>query len=128
MDMRKLVWAAVVLAVLANAETARGDELGRTVQDLYTACKQDSIAQEMFCVRYLDGLADLMFQQGSVWAKGDAKLKSQMKMAAKICNANYTPGSLKQIFINWAERNPKKWQQDQSIGAISAFLNAWPCD
>lgn len=121
----------LALAVVATlgAVPASGEVVpGRTVQDLYLACKNDAGPGELFCMGYLAGIADLLWAQGSVWMKGDSKFKTRMEKAAKICSNSYSPGSLKQLFINWAEKNPAKWQEDQSLGAVRAFLETWPCE
>jgi hypothetical protein len=36
-------------------------------------------------------------------------------------------GQTRQVFVNSAERNPKKWQQMEFEGVVSATKEAWPC-
>ncbi len=39
----------------------------------------------------------------------------------------YSGAQLRQLFINWAEKNPKLWQQPMHFGAVLALREAWPC-
>lgn len=53
------------------------------------------------------------------------------KIALKIvgmCNTEFvSAGQMRQAFINWAEKNPTKWQLPESFGAWSAIAEAWRC-
>jgi hypothetical protein len=45
-----------------------------------------------------------------------------------ICNKEKVSGlQLRQVFVNWAEKNPTDWQKQEFIGAWSAIQDAWPC-
>ena len=110
-------------------------------QALYEMCKIDvdnlSTAQDYaekpisrgFCLGYLSGIATMQVLIG-----GELEDRSKLTgpgrdylrtMAA--CDARFTAGSLRQLFLNWAEANPKLWQSPASFCAFTAFNRAWPC-
>jgi hypothetical protein len=36
-------------------------------------------------------------------------------------------GAMIQAFINWAEKNPQKWDMNKTAGVITALQETWPC-
>ena len=104
----------VCAVVLIATGTARAEEsaLG-TIQDLYTNCQDRApLGYWGWCMGYLLGVADTM-------AEGHGP--------QRICVGNYTAAMLQPVFINWAEKHPKRWQEDRWTGATAALREAWPC-
>jgi len=86
-----------------------------TIQELYTNCQDN--APRMYwgwCMGYLLGVADTMVENHGP--------KDQ-----RICTDDYTAAMLQRIFINWAEKHPKRWQESRWTGVTIAFHEAWPC-
>jgi hypothetical protein len=103
---------ACVFVTVATASAQEGRSA--TIQDLYTNCQDDTPrAYWGWCMGYLLGVADSMVET--------REPKNQ-----RICVKDYTGGMLRRIFINWAEKHPKRWQEDRWVGATAAFREAWP--
>jgi len=32
-----------------------------------------------------------------------------------------------QVFVNWAEQNPSKWESNRVVGVMTALRANWPC-
>lgn len=48
--------------------------------------------------------------------------------ALAICApSNTSVGQTVQAFVNWAEANPKEWQEEEVTGAWQALHAAWSC-
>lgn len=109
--------AAVVLALASLAGAAAAQErAGRTVRHLYELCRaEDSPAERAYCHGYLFGAADLLRALGYVGNQGG------------ICDADYSTDRLRQLFVAWAEKNPRRWREDQLTGVVAAFQEVWPC-
>lgn len=96
----------------------------RSVQDLYLHCKDERGIKLGYCFGYIVGVADMMVTLASI----EARARDGTPLAMRLCNASYTAGSLRQLFINWAEKNPQWWTADQIIGVGLAFEETWPCE
>jgi hypothetical protein len=44
-----------------------------------------------------------------------------------ICSQSGNGAVLRQVFINWAEKNPTDWQLGAVQGVMTAFQETWPC-
>ncbi len=54
--------------------------------------------------------------------------ESPINRASGICNAPPVSGlQLQRVFLNWAERNPQRWNEIRALGVQAAFREAWPC-
>jgi len=101
-----------------------------TTQGIYEQCKSEDPVDEISCLRYLTGVANMMELLGVVTQQPSvnrAALSQAGIFKASICYANYNGTKLRQIFINWAETNPTQWERPSLGGAVAAFQEAWPC-
>ena len=128
--MRTASYGIVTFAaafLLAGAAFAATD---KTTQDLYYECSDKNPANEIACVRYLDGVASTMMFSASLLSElKDASPQAQRtRYILGLCpGSTITAGQMRQVFINWAKRNPKSWQQIEFAGAFAALREAWPC-
>src|SRR5262245_12086825 len=124
-----LILISLILA-RANAQMLQ-DNTGatRTIQALYENCKSPETVQQLICMSYLSGFSSMMTIVATV--SMDDKTPPEKQEVLKIfglCNPDFVSnGQLRQVFINWAEKHPEQWQQEQSLGAWSALHEAWPC-
>lgn len=100
----------------------------RSTQDLYNDCKSADPGLQIACVRFMSGVAGMM----GIAATLETEFKApDAKIALKVvamCNTEFVSAAqMRQAFINWAEKNPTKWQLPESFGAWSAIGDAWRC-
>ena len=120
----------VALALVCWMSDATAQETGQnfTVQKLYEICQSSTLTDQEGCGLYLTGVGDIMEQVAleltKPWATKAAR--SDLSIHA-ICTPGYSGAQLRQLFINWAEKNPKLWQQPMHFGAVLALREAWPC-
>jgi hypothetical protein len=99
----------VALAVLCAPHEVVADDTDAkfSTQILYQLCHSSALADEEACGLYLTGVADMMEQVAlelnKPWATKAAR--SDLSIHA-ICTAGYSGAQLRQLFINWAEKNP----------------------
>ncbi len=120
--MRYALYLVALLIAGLPAIALAQDQPERSVQTLYIDCKEESGINLGSCLGYLLGVADIMVALGQVEAQAEGK-----PIKSRICDASYTTGSLRQIFINWAEKYPQLWTEDKLVGAAQAFQETWPC-
>ena len=112
--MWKVLIAALRLSMIAdNADAA--DSGVFTVQDLYNWCKAgDNDSTRLMCIGYVSGVMDVMAVVGT--DHGETTSKYGMCITERV---SYQAAI--QTFINWAEKNPKVWNQPRDIGVIVAL-------
>lgn len=107
---------------------AAGQE-ARTVQSLYQDCKATG-ERYTGCLRYLTGVGDMMDTIGTI--RGSSPLSPDVLRSlfpfAMCLPEKVTLGQMNQVFLNWTEANPKRWQEPEEIGVWTAFQDAWPCN
>ncbi len=114
-----LALALAVLPITALAE----ETVDMTVQGLYNNCRDEAAARRTFCQGYLFGVADVLSSVRDIVP--DAR--DQNGIPFGICDSRYSVGSLVQIFINWAEKNPDTWRGYLLVGPMLSFTETWPC-
>lgn len=129
--MQKTIVAFVFAGLFALPRSAFADEVitGTTTQDLYGQCKSRESVNKIACLQYLIGVEDMMRLLHVI--SEDRRTSTAARpilLAASICAPPTTGGQFAQAFINWAERNPKSWQDDRVGSAWSAFRATWPCN
>ena len=91
----------------------------RTIGSFYGYCKAGPpTPQGVSCEDYMLAYARLLGMIGA---------NRERIAPAGICDAEYTSESLRFLFINWAERNPKRWTEDFVFGVDASLKEAWPC-
>lgn len=130
---RFLLSVAVFLTLLpavASAASTANTPPARTVETLLSACTSEDKTYLMRCNAYLAGVADSMdFMAGYLRVHGPALKKSKVSLRNyAICHAQpWTPEALRQSFINWANANPDRQQEDQYFAVVDAFHQSMPC-
>lgn len=139
--MRTATISGVIWLVVAASSGAASAQSEFRTQALYEMCKADmenlSTPQDYgekpinqgFCLGYLSGIATMQVLIGEE-LKDRTKLTGAGRDVLRVmaaCNARFTAASLRQLFLNWAEANPKLWHLPAGAGAFTAFSRAWPC-
>jgi len=125
----KPILSLLVAAMIATPTAAQAQAKERTVQSLYQECKAPETLELMSCVRYLQGVAIALVGNGILYRDQDrTRAEKTLLYPVAICvPEGVTGGQLRQVFINWAEKNPLGWNQSEGIGPWVAFQDAWPC-
>jgi hypothetical protein len=102
---RGLLFAWAVLSLMPCTAIATEND----AQQLYDWCKQPAGSPlQMYCLGFVGGVGGAMVAAGS------------------ICG-NPTIGARVQAFINWAEKNPRRWGLPDTLAVIWALKETWPC-
>ena len=93
-----------------------------TVEDFYGQCASLKIEDRAFCMGFLLGYLKaktikLVYEDGSLVTED------------VIClNGTMTTDDLRQMFIDWAEQNSERADEDRWVGVLGALSSALPCD
>ena len=120
------MWRALVLGVfffgLMNSDVLSAEQKGRyTVQDMIGHCanNEKSAAGNVFqgyCFGMSTGVLAVLI------------VNSADNSVNKACVKSFTSAEqVAQIFLNWADKNPKHWQVDAWLGFMAAITDAYPC-
>lgn len=116
--------AAIILTIPAS----HGDDSSQKVQGLYEACKKPQASMEFgVCAGYVSGVGEMMLAQAMIFKKSHAIEKMPALDNSIICGKTLTHGAMVQAFINWAEKNPQLWMDDQISGVMNALHDTWRC-
>jgi hypothetical protein len=116
--MRRLV--ALSILSMASAVPARAADIGST-DGLLGMCKSTGAAYG-YCLGLISGMAAVMEQVG-LNTSGQFRSRMGMCVSAPYPSANAEV----QVFINWAQQNPKFLGTPGAVGVTIALANAWPC-
>ncbi|GLR41465.1 Rap1a/Tai family immunity protein [Mesorhizobium amorphae] len=116
--MNRIAAIALIAAGLFPSH-ASAEEQGFTTQGLLDQCntKPGSVAAAL-CLGYIAGVADTMIQP----VGEDAQ-------RYKTCPGTPTPtyGAYRQVFVNWAQKHPEKWNSPMFAGVSQSLHEMWPC-
>lgn len=121
--MRYAMCAAVLVAWLLPTAPLAGEQSNRSIESFYRLCTSPETYEGMFCIGYLLGVANTLN-----WAGKSEVIWTSTSTRFGICDAGYTGPSLRQMYINWAEKNPHRWTEDVDAGIWTAFTQQWPCE
>ena len=109
---KKVLIAAIALLSL----TVRAAP-GQTVQEMIGNCRApDGDPGRMYCIGQASGVMALMMAN------------SKDPVAWRACSTGFiSNGQAIQIFLNWADRNPTRWQIPSPLGFAIAVREAYPC-
>lgn len=111
--------------ILANAQESAN------VEFLYKKCKSQEARSQIECSSYLLGISGAMIEIGNLFQNperiGIDKLQAIPLAPFGVCNTRATAAAVKQVFLNWAEKNPKAWGSRMSSGVMVALAQTWPC-
>src|ERR1700722_8753124 len=102
-----------IMMLIAVSGRSEGQQSSGDTQWLYEQCKSTNPSQQNSCMAYLLGAADVMSGIGNVYERAKTpEEKNFYKQLAVvgICGPTFTAGMLRQVFINWAEKNPAQWK------------------
>lgn len=121
--MRSILFAFVVLTMAYINEAHADEETTHTIGQCYRYMKEEPPGLlGAYCMGYMKGQADLLS------AIGDNRKELLLDdHPFGICDAKYTTESLRFLFMNWAERNPKRWTEHFLVGVALSLREAWPC-
>lgn len=128
MKLKAVVLSLLFALVLGFAVSTpiHGEEDFSNVEHLLKWCKlPETRSDHGFCAGYVVGVADMMQQVGR---QGAGNFRSVFGMC--VPKSLHTPsGNAEvQVFVNWAEKNPKEWGQVNEVGVVLALSEAWPCN
>jgi hypothetical protein len=101
-----------------------------TTQWLYDRCKSPDPAKQESCSAFLMGSASVLGMLGELYSEPPTGVAKEIVAAfgvVGICSFGGNGGMARQVFIDWAERNPTVWKESASNGAMAALKSAWPC-
>jgi hypothetical protein len=94
-----------------------------TVKDMIAYCvikSNETSVEKQVSASYCYGMA--------IGVMGTLEPSKTENTFYKTCATSYYSGEqLSQIFLNWAEKNPKHWQLPAAYGFIVALMEAFPC-
>jgi Rap1a immunity proteins len=101
----------------------------QSTQAMYETCKPDAGAKYLSCLAYLVGVFTAMEAAGTNSTAPNAPFEMRVGFAAVgVCHDEPVSGAeLRQVFLNWAQKNPAKWQDPTYLGVSAAFQELWPC-
>ena len=110
--MKRIIIAALV-GVLLVVPGVRAANNFQTIADFVSGCEKEPY-NKIYCTGVLRGVASMMtlFDKTCMPETG----------ARAVSNAQ-----LRQVFLNWAKANPKKWHERGEWGMVLAFTQTWPC-
>ena len=116
-----LAGAAITIASGAAAAPAQKAQsppfsgADRTGRQLDRLCGSRGAAEVRTCTAYLLGAADTM----SAFGAGGHK--------AGLCNPQYQPGELPQVFLSWSREHPALLRLDMLVSVSLSLGEKWPC-
>src|SRR5262249_11880193 len=123
MSLERIIAAALVAATLTPlsvSSVASNEALN--VQALYQSCQApDGSARWALCWAYIVGVGNAMQFVGAIERNHPNKDYSAIGICGEASNA-----AMVQAFKNWAEKNPREWNQPQVFGVINALGDTWP--
>ena len=116
--MKKLFWTVVLAMALLGAPGTTMAEFKspETIGEFLTQCQHKNSLGEMLCIGVIRGVASVL--------KENVVINRQYG----ICLTGFTSfGQMQRAFINWANANPKYWQENGELGIRTALMETWPC-
>jgi hypothetical protein len=98
--------ATLALASLLLAGPAAAGDRNGTTGELRSDCR----SQNPYCYGYINGVAEQAAFDDVICWKGNLSTEAAV-----------------QIFLNWADKNPKYWGMTHREGVIFALTEAFPC-
>jgi hypothetical protein len=113
--------AALSISPLSESSAQNVDIF--SVQSLYENCKApERSPRNTLCMGYISGVGNMMGLVGAVERQHPDRDYANLATCGDITN-----GAMMQAFMNWAEKNPREWASNQSVGVILALSETWPC-
>lgn len=118
-------YACCVLVLLLSVLPSNGEaqtSTEATVQQLYADCKEGTGFSSGYCAGYILAALDALKAMGFAGARNsDGNLIG-------VCDApDNSVNAMRQLFINWAERNPDRLNSLEFLGVLDTYTELWPC-
>ena len=120
--LKRLITCALLLPCSVTSAQNQQQDITNTESLLRMCRSSHDDGNYGFCLGFVSGIADMMEAVG-LQGKGDFKKTYGMCVTAPFPSANAEV----QAFINWAEKNPKTWEQSNTVGVILSLAATWPC-
>jgi hypothetical protein len=121
--MKKLFITIILLALFTSSVSAQSQNKEKfSVQALLNDCEADKPIDQVYCLGFINGIMSgfgvkLQDQNGDIINR------------RLYCPDNRVSlGQGRQIFINWAERNPDLWSDEAWRGVLLALSETYPCE
>jgi hypothetical protein len=118
------------LALVLVLGAVRGARAADSVEELYIKCITDVSIVRQQCLWYVAGVSDLLRANGAAFRRERNILARYTLQPVSICEpekANAPYAAKVQVFVRWAARNPREWQNEAEQGVVLALREAWPC-
>ena len=119
---------AIAFAALFLASPAVAEE-GATTGDLRSHCLSHDPILHQQCVSYIAGVYEMTVLMGEVYELFNDPVARLAEHSISVCygNPSLHIDEAVQIFLSWAEKNPKEWSNPRSFGVKEALREAYPC-
>jgi hypothetical protein len=109
------------MALTASAQLAKQ----QTTQDLYRLCKSDDSQVLSYCYGYLEGVFDVITTLGTAMAVAhQTDVQHFQELMFTACNeTTVSLGAVRQVFINWAEKHPKRWGEVDPMAGTTGLVS-----
>ncbi|MBL94740.1 MAG: hypothetical protein CFH06_01604 [Alphaproteobacteria bacterium MarineAlpha3_Bin5] len=129
--MRKAFYLlSITIVMCLNFEKANSDQWYKggsapfTVRDYAVACSKKSGIWINFCLAYIQGVRDYARDLNDA---GYTQLFLTGRGQLFCLPKNIPLAELRNVFLLWANENPKSWNLVGASGIASAFAETWPC-
>jgi hypothetical protein len=120
--------AAVTSAIIASGFLSSSAAADSNIQTLLQECNANSTSYEGFhCVGYVCGIADMMGMNGALFMHSGEGLEGLFALSACYGKPEPTCGAKVQVFRNWAQKHPEKWNIQEYVGVALSLREVWPC-
>lgn len=127
--MRLTLGIGVVLSVISLGPAFSESDIGINSQELFEDCKSLNNVRQVSCMRYLKGIFEMLQILGVYQSASNNMSHAKNLSLFSICTEkSITLGQMRQIYVNWAEKNPIRWKDPEFNGALSAFQETFPCN
>lgn len=107
----------LIAAIIALCTFAVNAVPAQTVQEMVGNCREpDQAPEKLFCIGQASGVMGMLM------------VNAKEPISVRMCATGFiSNGQAIQIFLNWADRNPTKWQLPSSLGFAYSLREAYPC-
>ncbi|MDD4616565.1 MAG: Rap1a/Tai family immunity protein [Alphaproteobacteria bacterium] len=128
--MRPYLFLSGLALMYLGSALAQSVPPARTGKTLAEACSSNEQSFVMRCTAYLGGVADGM-DFLSVYQKTHESALNKSRLTLKpfmFCHDQpWSAETLRQTYVQWANSNPSRMQDDQYVVAVDALHDTFPC-
>lgn len=117
--MKRLILALAMMVIVPPAWSQSNNPI--TVEEMRTSCNDGGFG-EAACVGILLGVAVVLK------TNAEPRANPEGRPGFSMCADDFVSSEqMKQVFLNWANANPKHWQLHGPYGAMFALSQVFPC-